>query len=91
MPLQPDTSEEITVVNQHSGITFTMLDGDKRVPCEVDWGALIDRAAVDGADEADIRATYYRHRETILAIASQNYDAGQERPIVTTYQLTPLP
>jgi len=39
----------------------------------------------------DIRATFHRHREAIQAIASQNYDAGQASPIVTTYQLTPLP
>ncbi|MDA9404484.1 hypothetical protein XH79_37850 [Bradyrhizobium sp. CCBAU 45389] len=68
-----------------------MFDGDKRVLCEIESGALADRAIADGADENDIRATYYRHHKTIQVIASQNYDAGQERPIVTTYQLTPLP
>jgi len=81
----------MTVVGQHSGILFAMFDGPKRVICRVDWDALIDRAAVDGADEMDIRATFHRHREAIQAIASQNYDAGQASPIVTTYQLTPLP
>jgi hypothetical protein len=91
MPLRPGPSGEITVVDQHSGIQFAMFDGDKRVLCEVGWGALVDRATVDGADESDILATYHRHREAIQALAGQNYDAGQERPIVTTYQLTPLP
>ena len=91
MPLQHDPSGEMTVVDQHSGILFAMFDGPKRVICRVDWDALIDRAAVDGADEMDIRATFHRHREAIQAIASQNYDAGQASLIVTTYQLTPLP
>jgi hypothetical protein len=91
MPLQPDPSGKI-VVDQHSGILlFAMFDGSRPVLCEIEWGALADRATVDGADQKDVRATYHRHRETIQAIASQNYDVGEERPIVTTYQLTPLP
>jgi hypothetical protein len=91
MPLLPDPSGEITVLDHQSGIQFAMFDGEKRVLCEVERGALVDRATVDGADESDIVATYHRHCEAIQVIAGQNYDAGQERPIVTTYQLTPLP
>ncbi|WGR69663.1 MULTISPECIES: DUF1488 family protein [unclassified Bradyrhizobium] len=90
MPLQPDPSEEI-VVDQCSGVPFAMFDGNKRGLCEINSGALADRATADGADENDIRATFHRHQRTIQAIASQNHDAGQERPIITTYQLTPLP
>lgn len=90
MPLRHDPSQEMTVVDPRSGISFAMFDGPKRVICKVDWDALVDRATVDGVDETDISATYDRHREAIQAIASRNYDAGQASPIVTTYQLTPL-
>ncbi|MCG2645582.1 MULTISPECIES: DUF1488 family protein [Bradyrhizobium] len=89
MPLQPDRLAQI-VVDVSSGILFAMFDGDKRVVCEVEWGALTDRAIVDGDDESDARAAFERHREKIYAIASQNYDAGEKWPCVTTYQLTDL-
>lgn len=88
MPLRSAPSAGIVV--DHWGIRIALFDGNKPVLCAIDWGALADRAIADGDDEGDVCAAYLRHRETIWAIASKNYDAGQEQPIVTTYQLTPL-
>ncbi|MCP3390713.1 DUF1488 domain-containing protein [Bradyrhizobium sp. CCGB12] len=90
MPLRPDPLGKVAT-DELSQILFVMLDGDKRVLCKVESGALTDRAIADGADENDLHATFQRHRDAIEAIASQNYDKGQISPTVSTYQLTPLP
>lgn len=89
MPLQPDPLAQISV--GVSAIMFAMLDGEKRVLCEVELVALQDQAIVDGADERDFRGTFMKHREKIQKIASRNYDAGEQLPRVTTYQLVDLP
>lgn len=90
MPLRPDPLGKISL-DGLSQMLFAMLDGDRRVQCKVEAGALTDRAMADGADESDLHATFQKHRTTIEAIASHNYDSGQDSPTVSTYQLTPLP
>lgn len=89
MPLRPDPFGKVAT-DELSQILFVMLDGNKPVLCKVEPGALTDRAMADGADENDLQATFRRHRDTIEAIASQNYDEGQLSLTVSTYQLTPL-
>jgi hypothetical protein len=71
------------------GITFAMLDGDRRVICRVSKAALEDRAAKDGLPETVVE-TFHRCRGDIEAIASRQYDEGSSEPVVRGEDLAPI-
>lgn len=59
-----------------------MFSGNDHVVCGVEWSALRRRAIAGAADPNDIAATFIEHRATIEQIASEQYDAGDEMPVV---------
>ncbi|WP_018322055.1 DUF1488 family protein [Bradyrhizobium sp. WSM2793] len=87
MPLSPDPCGEFQEAEPES-VLFAMFNGDDRIECRVALSALRDRAVADGIDPNDIAATFRRHRSTIEQIASRQFDAGKELPVVETEQLT---
>ncbi|AMA55756.1 DUF1488 family protein [Bradyrhizobium sp. CCGE-LA001] len=88
MPLAPDPSGGFQEAEMEA-VLFAMFNGDDRIGCRVEWSALCDRALVDGTDPKDISGTFIRHRATIERIASDQFDAGKEMPVVESEQLTP--
>ena len=88
MPLSPDPSRHFDVARSEA-VLFHMFNGDDLIACRVDWSALSDRAASDGADPNDIAGTFNKYRKTIEQIASDQYDAGSTMPVVRTEHLTP--
>lgn len=88
MPLSPDPSSGFQEAEMEA-VLFAMFNGDDRIGCRVEWSALRDRAVIDGTDPNDISGTFIRHRATIERIASDQFDAGKEMPVVESEQLTP--
>ncbi|MFC7696607.1 DUF1488 family protein [Bradyrhizobium sp. GCM10028915] len=88
MPLTPDPSGDFAEAPPEA-VLFAMFSGGDRIACRVEWTALSERAAADGADPNDIAGTFKRHRSTIEQIASDQYDGGKEIPVVRTEQLVP--
>jgi hypothetical protein len=86
MPLTPDPSGDFAEAPPEA-VLFAMFSGDDRIGCKVEWTALRERAAADGDDPNDIAGTFQRHRSTIEQIASDQYDAGKEIPVVRTGDL----
>ncbi|MCP3395496.1 DUF1488 domain-containing protein [Bradyrhizobium sp. CCGB12] len=64
-----------------------MFDGIGRIECRVEWSALRDRAVADGTEANDIAGTFKRHRRTIEQIASEQFDAGKQTPVIGSEQL----
>jgi Protein of unknown function (DUF1488) len=60
------------------GVTFAMLDGEKRVRCHVGGDALEDIERSNNPGEAERMQIFERHRETFETIASELYDTGRE-------------
>ncbi|WFU75599.1 DUF1488 family protein [Bradyrhizobium sp. CB2312] len=89
MPLSPDPSGEFQEANPET-VLFAMFNGDDRIGCRVEWSALRDRAVADCTDPDNVVATFHRHRGTIEQIASEQFDAGKEMPVVDTEHLTPV-
>jgi hypothetical protein len=77
------------------GVHFKMLDlrprdgkpFEKVVHCLVSTEALQDCAAKDGMAQDNIEAIFDANRDLIEAIASAQYTAGTERPIVKSRDL----
>ncbi|UPK30922.1 DUF1488 family protein [Bradyrhizobium sp. 195] len=88
MPLSPDPSGGFQQAELEA-VLFAMFNGDDRIGCRVEWSALRDRAIFDGTAPNDISGTFMRHRATIERIASDQFDAGKEMPVVEPEQLTP--
>ncbi|MHC2708611.1 hypothetical protein ACVIWV_007906 [Bradyrhizobium diazoefficiens] len=87
MPLSPDPSGEFQQADREA-VLFAMFNGNDRIGCRVEWSALRDRAVFDGTDPNEISGTFMRHRATIERIASDQFDAGKEVPVVGSEQLT---
>ncbi|WP_080654862.1 MULTISPECIES: DUF1488 family protein [Bradyrhizobium] len=64
-----------------------MFNGVDRIVCRVEWPPLRDLAAAEGADPNDIVGTFRRQRFRIEQIASDQHDAGKERPVVRAEHL----
>lgn len=88
MPLTPDPSGDFSEASPEA-VLFAMFSGGDRIGCRVEWTALSERAAADGADPNYIVGTFRRHRSTIEQIASDQYDRGKEIPVVRAAQLVP--
>ena len=67
------------------GVRFTMMDGLARVVCWITSEALdiIDR----GNPQQDRIESFERHRFKIEHLASKKYNAGEQSPIVMTFDL----
>lgn len=88
MPLFPDPSGEFQEAEPEA-VLFAMFNGNDRIGCRVEWSALRDRAVFDGTDPNNISGTFMRHRATIERIASDQFDAGKEMPVIESEQLKP--
>ncbi|MCK1497852.1 MULTISPECIES: DUF1488 family protein [unclassified Bradyrhizobium] len=88
MPLFPDPSGAFDEAEPEA-VLFAMFSGDERIECRVEWSALRDRAVADGADPDNIASTFKKHRAMIEQIASDQFDAGKEMPVVRTEHLIP--
>ncbi|MGL9622405.1 DUF1488 family protein [Bradyrhizobium sp. U531] len=88
MPLTADPSGRFEQAKPEA-ILFVMFNGNDRIACRVDWAALQDRAMADGTEGNDIAETFKRHRHTIERIASDQFDAGRQMPVVRSEHLTP--
>jgi len=86
MPLFPDPSGAFDEAKPEA-VVFAMFSGDDRIVCRVEWSALRDRAVADGADPNDIADTFTKHRAIIEQIASDQFDAGKEMPVVRSANL----
>jgi hypothetical protein len=91
MPLRWPLSPQAEVIDDSDlfrGVLFAMFDGEKRVACSVSCEALSDRARLDRLSLSEgIKDIFLRNRARIAELASENYDAGQEQPLVTSQQL----
>jgi hypothetical protein len=91
MPLRWPLSPQAEVIDDSDlfrGVLFAMFDGEKRVACSVSYEALSDRARLDQLSLSEgMKDIFLRNRARIAELASKNYDAGQEQPIVTSQQL----
>ncbi|MCK1421335.1 DUF1488 family protein [Bradyrhizobium sp. 182] len=81
MPRSPNPSGEFQEA-EPEGVLFAIFNADDRVVCKVDWSALRERAVADGTDPDNVAATFRKHRATIEHIASSQFDAGKEAPVV---------
>ncbi|MET4296770.1 hypothetical protein ABIB06_003710 [Bradyrhizobium sp. LB8.2] len=86
MSLVSDPSGEFAQ-SKPEALLFAMFAGDDRIICRVEWAALRDRAAADGINPNDIVGIFKKHRATIEQIASDQYDAGKQMPVVRTEHL----
>jgi hypothetical protein len=84
MPLMRDTSPRI-ILKEYSDIIFTMLDGDKRVACRVGLSYLASQ--IEAHKGASVEDVFRRHRSSIEALASAQYDAGRKKPRITGFDL----
>jgi len=74
------------------GVYFWMREDADQILCKVSRKALRDRNAHDGGD-ADLAATFVRHRVRIETIASAKYDEGHRKNdliLILSKDLTPL-
>lgn len=60
------------------GITFTMLEGEKRVRCQIGGDALEDIEQSNNPGEAERMRIFERHRAAFETMASDLYTAGHE-------------
>jgi len=72
--------------NYAGGVRFAMMNGPTRVICWVTREAL-DRAEDDNSLQQNQIPRFERHRIQIEQLASQKYDAGEQAPIVMTFDL----
>jgi hypothetical protein len=68
------------------GVQFAMMDGPRRVIC---W---VSREALDGIEggnpsQQDRMVCFGRNRRKIEHLASKKFDAGEQSPIVMTFDL----
>jgi hypothetical protein len=74
------------------GVYFWMRDCADQVLCKVSHKALRVRNDLDGGN-ADLAATFVRHRVRIEVIAGKKYDEGHRKHaliLILTKDLTPL-
>jgi hypothetical protein len=76
MPLFRD--REQFEFQRSDGIYFWMKDGADQVLCKVSQKALRVRNGLDGGD-ADLAATFVRHRVRVEMVAGKKYDEGHRR------------
>ena len=90
MPLFRD--REQFEFQQLDGVYFWMRDCAEQVLCKVSHEALRDRDGLD-VGNADLAATFVRHRIRIEMVAGQKYDDGHQKNdlvLVLSKDLTPL-
>jgi Protein of unknown function (DUF1488) len=85
MPLTRDTSLTL-ILKEYSDIIFTMLDGDKRVACRVGLSYLASQ--IEAHKGASVEDVFRRHRSSIEALASAQYDAGHPEPRITGFEVS---
>ncbi len=83
MPLK--TTNEAGVI-EGWGITFAMLEGEKRVRCHVGGDALEDIENSNNPGEAERMRIFNRNRQAFETMASDLYDSGRQ-PRVTSKHL----
>jgi len=91
----PESREQhLTALNEPGrdfadGIQFTMGDGPARVICWVSREAL---DAIEGGNPSQHgrRVCFERHRTRLEQIANEKYDAGENSPVVMTFDCTDL-
>lgn len=81
MPLSPDPSGGFQGAEMEA-VLFEMFNDDDRIGCRGRMVRLRNRAVFDGTDPNDISGTFMRHRATIERIASDQFDAGKEMPVI---------
>jgi hypothetical protein len=75
--------------NYAGGVRFRMMNGLTRVICWVTREAL-DRAEDEKSSQLNQIPRFERHRIQIEQLASQKYDAGEQAPIVMSFDLVTI-
>ena len=83
MPLTPTNDPGVI---DGWGVTFAMMEGDKRVRCHIGGDALEDIEPSNNPGEAERMRIFDRHRQTFEALAAKLYGDGYE-PRVTSKHL----
>jgi hypothetical protein len=68
------------------GVQFAMMDGPRRIICWVSREAL-DRLEGGNPSQQDRMVCFGRNRPKIEQAASKKFDAGEQAPIVMTFDL----
>ena len=82
MPLFSDPNDSVRSDGQY--IHFRLIDEDRAfVQCAVDVDFLFQRGLKDGIRDQNSRALFRLYQKEIESIASAQFDAGSERPLIT--------
>ena len=71
------------------GVRFTLMDGPRRVTCWV-TGECLDRLMQHNRCQGGPMACFEQNRLRIERLAKQKYDAGEQSPIVMSYDFETL-